>query len=454
MSQTNTHPSVSQSGNYAASITYADRFFLENVRQMNFRRALTQPFHQDMRPVMGDEGQTQSSNTWPFILVTDLSKSKGDQVTIDKLGRKTGTPIKGDVLVTDAAQPMDWQRDAVKIGLYNMPPINAGGLMSEQRSAHNQETAQQIVAASYMSDLEDNQATMAIAGGRGYDTSSGWQFPVENDPSLPGLLDNPTLPPTLNRYYVCNATNTSGNSGVVSFGNINSSNVISLQWFDYLSTALQNSYYPLKGVKMSDDKLGYTIGQGQTPVYIVGTTLEQYNTLKTQAIGTGDWNEFVQYTAIRESFMKHPLFNDQQVGRWRNCIFFVYGRPVTYPVGSTTMMYTDNTATTTGTATAAVRIQRGFVLGAEAAAIAFGSAPIRTSGKVRKTGGDTTMQRMPYAWHTEVKEGSILFCYAKMMMGIKKIRFPYLVNGVQVPYDAGVAVFDSFQAPNTDFSPV
>lgn len=456
MSKTNTPPSVSQSGNYAASISYSDRFFLENVRQMNFRRALTQPFHQDMKAVLGNEGQTQSSNTWPFILATDLTKMKGDQVTIDKLGRKQGTPVKGDVLVTDAAQPMDWQRDAVKIGLWNMPPINAGGLMNEQRSAHNQIVAQQIVASSYMSDLEDNQATVAICGARGYDTSSGWQLPVETpgDQTLGGLLDNPMLPPTTNRYYVCGATNL-GSNGVTSFQAISASNTINLQWFDYLSTALQNSYYPLKGVKMADKTVGYDIGNGQTPVYIVGVTLEQYNTLKTQAVNTGDWNTFVALTAVRDSFMKHPLFNDMQIGRWRNCIFFIYGRPVTFPATTgVTTMYTDSTATTTGSATPAVRIQRGFVLGAEAAAIAFGMCSLRTSGKIAQKGGNETVQRLPYHWHTEVKEGAIVFCYAKMMMGIKKIRFPYSVNGVPTPYDAGVAVFDSYQAPNTDFSPV
>lgn len=451
MGQTATPASVSQSGNYAGSINFADRYILENVRQMNFRRSLTQPFHQDMKAVMGDEGGVQSANTYPFILNTDLSKggAKGDQITIDKLGRMTATPIKGDVLVTNASVSMDWQRDAVKIGLWNMPPINAGGLISEQRSPHDQEKAAMIQASTWNSDVEDNLATMMLAGARGYDTSSGWQFPVENDPKLAPLLDNPLQPPTLNRYYVCNATNISGQSGVTSFGAISTSNTITLQFFDYLSTALQNSPYPLKGVKMADAKAGYDIGNGQTPVYLVGVTLEQYNSLKTQAIGTGEWNNFVSLTGVRDSFFKHPLFNDMQIGRWRNCLFFVYGRPIVFPATSTTTMYTDSTATTTGTATAAVRVHRGFVLGAEAAAIAFGNAVPRKTGRVGRSGSDMTMQKSPYFWHTEVKEGAILFCYAKMMMGIKKIRFPY--NGV--PYDAGVAVFDSYQAPNTDFSP-
>lgn len=449
MPQTATPASVSQSGNYAASITFADRYILENVRQMNFRRSLTQPFHQDMKAVMGDEGGVQSANTYPFILNTDLSKGKGDQVTIDKLGRMTAVPIKGDVLVTNASVSMDWQRDAVKIGLWNMPPINAGGLMSEQRSAHDQEKAAMVVASTWNSDVEDNLATMILSGARGYDNSSGWQFPVENDPKLAPLLDNPLQPPTLNRYYIANATGTAGQSGVTSFQAISSSNTLTLQFFDYLSTALQNSPYPLKGVKMSDPKQGYEIGTGQTPVYLCGLTLEQYNSLKTQAIGTGEWNNFVALTGVRDSFFKHPLFNDMQIGRWRNILFFVYGRPVTFPAASTTTMYTDTTATTTGMATAAVRVQRGFILGAEAASIAFGNARPRTSGRIARAGSDQTMQKSPYFWHTEIKEGSILFCYAKMMMGVKKIRFPYN----SVPYDAGVAVFDSYQAPNSDFSP-
>ena len=451
MAQTATPASVSQSGNYAATITFPDRYILENVRQMNLRRSLTQPFYQDLKPVFGDEGAVQSSNTYPFIAITDLSKgAKGDQVTLDKLGRMNSPPIMGDVLVSGMSIAVDWQRDAVKINLFNAPEVNAGGLMSEQRSAHDQEKAAMIQSAAWNSDIEDNLATIMLCGARGYDVSSGWQFPVENDVNLPEMLVNPLLPPTLNRYLVANATNIQGQSGVTSFQAISSSNLLTLAFFDAASTSCQNSPYPMKGVKMSDEKKGYAIGEGMTPTYLVGLTLEQYNSLRTQAIGTGEWNNFVALTGVRDSFFQHPLFNDMQTGRWRNMLFFVYGRPVTFPAGSTTTMYTDSTATTTGTATAAVRIQRGFILGAEAAAIAFGNAKPRTSGRIAKSGSSSTIQKTPYFWHTEVLEGAVLMCYSKMMMGIKKIRFNY--GGV--PFDAGVTVFDSCQPLNTDFSPV
>jgi hypothetical protein len=449
MSNTITPASVSQSGNYGASIDFSSYFLLENVRQMNFRRKLTQPFHQDMKAIMGDEGPVQSSNTYPFILCTDLSKSSGasgggtgDQITIDKLGRYVANPIMGDVLVKNANQPLNWSRDAVLIDLYNMPPLNAGGLITQQRTPHDEEIAMMITASTWFNDLEDNITTCIICGGRGYDTTSGWQLPVEGDPKLAAMLVNPMQPPTLNRYFQP--------GGGTSLSTIPTTAVITLQFFDYLATAITNSPLPLMGVRMTDDKTGYQIGTGQTPIYIVGVTKEQYNTLRTQAIGTGDWNTFVSLTGIRADFTKHPLFRDPEIGLWRNMLFFVYGRPITYPQGSTASEYTDATSTTTRTVTVAQRAQRGFILGAQALAIAFGNANPRKSGKIARSGGESSDQGLPYFWHIEIEEGSIPLCYAKAMFGIKKLRYPY--QGVT--YDANVAVFDTYQAFNSQFSPV
>lgn len=450
---TYTPPSTPLVG-FKGSVKYSIALLMQNVRQANFRRKLTEPLDRPLEAIMGTEGRSQTSFTYPFVQITDLAQSKsGDRVTCDLMNRIQAPPIMGDVEIKQYAVPLSYVRDQISIDLYNLS-INAGGLMTQQRNPHDLRQGAIQQAAMWSSDLEDNLVTVEICGARGYDTSSGWQIPVDGSPNLlPMFAGNPVNPPTLNRYYQP--------GGGKSPATIPTSAVISLEFFDYLRTAAMNSPVPLQGVQMmggkKDSGTDYSVGNDNTPLFIAGVTMEQYNTLRTQT-PPGDWNTFVTNANTRLDFRRHPLFADGECGLWRNIFFFVYGRPVVIPQGANVNVYTDATATTIQTVQANNRIHRGFMLGAQALGLAFGDCTPRKSGKIAASGVNKSMQSCPYNWAEEISEGNIRYFYIRAMQGMKKLTYNFTGAGSgntnPVPYDNGVVIFDTFQVYNPDFGPV
>lgn len=439
---------------FKGSVKYSIALLMQNVRQANFRRKLTEPLDRPLEAIMGTEGRSQTSFTYPFIQITDLAQSKtGDRVTCDLMNRIQAAPVMGDVEMKPFAVPLSYVRDQVSIDLYNLA-INAGGLMSQQRNPHDMQKGAIQQAAMWSSDLEDNLCTVQICGARGYDTSSGWQIPVDGSPTLlPMMAGNPINPPTLNRYYQP--------GGGKSVSTIGTSAVITLEFFDYLRTCAMNSPVPLQGIVMSGGKKesgnDYNVGNDSTPLYIAGVTMEQYNTLRTQA-SPGDWNTFITNANTRLDFRRHPLFADGECGLWRNIFFFVYGRPVIFPAGSNVTEYTDATSSATRVVAANNRVHRGFMLGAQAMGMAFGDCTPRKSGKIAASGMNKSMQSCPYNWSEEIVEGNLRFFYIRAMQGMKKLQYNFTGAGSgntnPVLYDNGVVIFDTYQVFNADFGPV
>src|SRR3990172_8147589 len=87
-------PTVVSTTSALAVKYFSVALFNESLRQSTFRRNLTGPAPKQAAAEMKAKGQTSPS--YPFVSITDLSSGPGDTVSIDLFNIITGKPTMGD----------------------------------------------------------------------------------------------------------------------------------------------------------------------------------------------------------------------------------------------------------------------------------------------------------------------------------------------------------------------
>lgn len=422
-----TTPASAALGSYAATIQYSPELMVRAQRGRTWQKKLTGKVPSVAAAL---NGKSETSHGYPVVQVFDFSKGKdGDRVTCDIVNRIDGAPIMGDSIAKDSGTPISILRDEIIINQARKP-IDVGGRMAQQRTPHDLRQLGMGLGVNYIQNYEDNLFHVHVAGARGYQTGAEWAVPLASSPNFASVCINPVEAPTFNRkYYPGSATSTA---------NLATTNVLTLNFFDDLYTRIVTSASPIKGVQMDDQGWG---GDPASPMYLAIVSEAGWNSMMKQSTDQ-NWRNFLANANERLQYKKHPLFQNVEMGLWRNIAIMHTARAITFPAASTLSEYDSANALQTVTVAAGVNVHRGVLLGAEALGLAYGSwKPINLGGNAMGSGQLENLGS--YGWVEEVSDfgNNLQFCVG-MQTGVKKLRYTF--DGTIT--DNGVAAFD-YHAP-------
>lgn len=402
---------VVKSGSPAANKIFNAALFTQATRANNFTNLMT-----DNAPKSVDTNKNnpskQTQSGAPIVRVTDLAKSKGEEVTMDLYHELKGRPTMGDKKLAGRGESLTSSQFTAKIN-QGRHMLDSGGKMTQQRTMQDLVQIANSMLAPYYLKYSDEVTHVQLAGARGNDLA-GWILPDASDSEFNELIVNPIVPPTFDRHFYGN--------DATSLTNLDSTDKFSLADVDKLRLAIDEMANPLQPVKFAEDPAAE-----DNPFYVLLVTPRQWYDINRSA--DGSMIRTLQANAFaRGNQFKHPIF----VGDcwlWNNILIKKSRRPITFNAGSSVTVCTNTADAQTTNVTAAVKTDRAILLGAQALADIYGQ-----SGKA-SDGGYYFSMNTEDTDHGNAKEHSIGW-----MNGKAKIRFKGVNGWVS---DHGVTVLDT-----------
>lgn len=122
----------------------------------------------------------QTSPDMPLVRVTDLTKSQGDQVSVDLINQTGGKPIMGDKQAEGKGERLDMSSMDIRIDLATKV-VDAGGKMTQQRTVHNLRGLAMANLQGWFRRFNDQSTIVHLAGTRGSQVGTDWVVPMAND---------------------------------------------------------------------------------------------------------------------------------------------------------------------------------------------------------------------------------------------------------------------------------
>lgn len=354
----------------------------------------------------------QTSPDYPIVKVTDLSKSAGDNVSVDLFNIFTGKPVMGDKRLAGRGMSTTSSSFDVYISQSRGMAEN-GGRMTQKRTKHNLRQVVQAGLTNWAGRLEDQRCLVHLAGARGSQQTADWVVPLAADPEFSEIMVNTVKPPTKNRHFFANDATAPDNLGTNDW--------LSLRDVERISAIVKESNVPLQPIKIKGDVYAWN-----NPLWVLFVTERQWAYLKRSAQTNNAYKDALTYAVKRFDGQRHPLFMGDSL-MWSGILIKPMGRyAIRFNAGDNVMVaQSDNDDT--GTAVAAAQpIDRALLVGAQALIKAYGN--------------EGTSDYF-YTWNEELVDhkNSVEVSLA-MMEGAAKTRFT--INGTLT--DHGVAVIDSY----------
>ena len=140
----------------------------------------------------------------PLVRVTDLSKSQGDQVSVDLINQTGGKPIMGDKQAEGKGERLTCPRWIS--GSTSPRRSDAGGKMTQQRTVHNLRGLAMANLIGWFRRFNDQSSVVHLAGARGSQVGVDWVVPPVSDPEFAEIMINPVKAPTYNRHWAADGT--------------------------------------------------------------------------------------------------------------------------------------------------------------------------------------------------------------------------------------------------------
>lgn len=394
-------------GHPLARKIYSAAVFAEAQRQPGFRKNLTGPAPQQSKAERKLKGQTEAG--YPFVRVTDLSKSKGDTVSVDLFHIIQGKPTMGDKKLSGKMMSLSSSSQDIRID-QTRGGVDPGGRMTQQRTVHGLRNIAKANLAGWANRLEDQCALVHVAGARGYDTGADWVVPLASDPDFAEIMVNSVLPPTRNRrLFAGDAT---------SVADLSTADMLGLEEIDVIRAILDEMAFPMQPIRMEGD-----VQADENPLYVLYVSSRVWHYLQTTTAGTA-WRTFLANAHERSRGFNHPLFMGSP-GMWNGILIKKMWRPVRFGAGDNVAEYDANDVIQQVAAN--VVTDRSILLGAQALAEVF--------GRHDKSG-------YHYSWHEEETDHGNTVETSIAMMGAKaKLRFTGSNGEIT---DHGVMTIDSY----------
>jgi N4-gp56 family major capsid protein len=395
-------------GHPLARKLYSAALFAETIRKNGFRSKLTGPAPKQKGAEAKAKGQTNPG--YPFVRVTDLSKTAGDTISVDLFNIITGKPVMGDNKL--AGKMMSLNSSSMDISINQCRGgVDPGGRMTQQRTLHNLRSMSLANLSGWNNRLEDQLSLVHVAGARGYDQGEDWVVPLESDPDFDAIAVNPVLPPTRNRrFFADNANNSTVNT-------LAGTDLMTLEDIDALRSYLDDLVFPMQSVMLDGD-----MEAEENPLFVLYVSSRQWNDIQTNTSNTV-WRTVLANAHARSNGFKHPLFMGTP-GYWNGILIKKMWRPIRFNTGDLVREYDANDAIQSNAA--GTDVDRAVLLGAQAMAYVYG----------RHQKSDTY-----YNWHEEETDhGNTVEVSTASMGGKSKLRFTGSNGEIT---DHGVMTFDT-----------
>lgn len=401
-----------QSNSSITNKLYNSALFLESSKVPSLSKLLS-----DGKPTLGKEASKakgQTSAGAPIVRIEDLSKTMGDEVTVDIFHQLRQKPVMGDKKLEGKGASMEYGSFTMKIN-QGRTMVDSGGKMSQQRTQHDLRKVARSLLMPYYARLDDQQNLVHVAGARGDHNDADWIVPLESDPDFAEIMVNPVTPPTFDRHFY--------GGDATSIDTIDAADKFTLAAVDKLRLALDEMPFPLQPIRFEEDQQ-----REENPFYVMLVTPRQWYDFwtSTNAGGGSEWRTLQANAHERRRDFNHPIFVGDCV-MWNNILIKKQRRPIRFNTGTNVTVCTDTANAQTSTLTAGVNIERAILLGAQALGVAFGS-----------TGGKGTL---PFKWHDEPTDHDNLMEHSiAWIKGNAKIRFEGTDGRIN---DHGAAVLDT-----------
>lgn len=432
MSQTNVPV-----GSPLARKVFGAALFANTQRQPSLMNNLTGPAPKQSGAEAKLKGQT--SPDMPLVRVTDLSKSQGDQVSVDLINQTGGKPIMGDKQAEGKGERLDMSSMDIRIDLATKV-VDAGGKMTQQRTVHNLRGLAMANLMGYFKRLNDQTTITHLAGTRGSQVGTDWVVPMRSDPDFDEILINPVKAPTYNRHWV--ADGTSLVQGGQALAAVDTTDTFKLEHLDHLGAIIDDMEFKLQPIKIPGD-----VAADDEPLYLMLVTNRMWQSILTNtAPNSLQWRTFLQNAWNRASSFsgpkKHPLFTGE-AGIWHNILVRKMDRAIRLNPGDAVQYCTQAGQATAAEQSVTVNslqpgyaVDRGMLLGAQALAHVYG----------KNQGSDTYANWMENRYNFDRN----LEVAGEVMCGKAKLRFAVPdYRGNKIPTDHGVMVMDAVVNLNT-----
>ena len=402
------------SGSNLAVKAFSVALFTKMARAATFHRRMTGAAPKDSDAARQLKAQTTDSGM-PIVEIRDLAKGAGDRATYDIIDILTGKPVMGDKRLSGKMMPLEFGTQEIKLDQMRAG-VDPGGRMTRKRTKHDLRKLAMANLLGYNATLMDNITQVHLAGARGTQNARDWHLPLESDPDFADIMVNDIAPPTFNRRFV---------AGDDAFGDSMTSDIdntmaLSLTVLDALRTAVDESEYPLQGVKIPN----YSTDDDE-PLYVLRVSPIGYGQLRATSTDK-DWNTLTSNAIQARSMSKHPIFGNGDL-LWRNILIKQTRRSIRFDIGTSVAEYTD--ASTLGASANTVQFDRAILLGAQALAVAYGS-------------DDRNGYHLN--WHEEETDhGNRVETSTSIIKGCRKLTFT--LDGVTT--DHGVVALDHYSGP-------
>lgn len=370
------------------------------------------------------DGKKQTSASAPVVIVNDLAKTHGTSVSVtiihdtERMG-STGVEKRGlehaeNISTASMNIHIQQQHKSVKDAL----------MIHQQAVGYDKKKVLRPACSKYHAKFIDEDFLYKICGARGtgLPQTNGRIWPLESDSSFIEYAVEALEPPTfLRKGYSGSAKSIDGADGLTA---ITASDVFKPGDIRKFKQDIELMSHPLEPVRMAPTKES----DGTTAMYMGFITPQQWTTFESNA---PNFDGLVSNALKRTKNFNHPLFEGEFFMK-NNILFRKYEKPVRWSAGDTINVSQDQNlpAPAAQTVPDGVNVERGFILGGQALAMAYGSVlPSGTSGN--------------FEYNQKLDEstlGAWIVAWIDWVAGSKKVRFPDMNGRIE---DYGVYAFDS-----------
>ncbi|ELV7515543.1 TPA: DUF4043 family protein [Photobacterium damselae] len=359
----------------------------------------------------GDKkGNKQTSPHAPVVRVSDLKKTAGESVDMQIVHKLSKRPTMGDKKLEGRGEHLEFSDFQLKIN-QGRHLVDAGGKMSQQRTSHDLRRTARVLLGPYFNDLQDQLATIQLAGARGDFFEDDIIVPLETHAEYGEILINEVLPPTYDRhFYGGDATH---------FEQLDSADIFNMEVVDNLNLYIEEMAHPLQPIRYQKDELA-----GDEPFYLMLVTPRQWSSWQRTS-SYRDWQQLTASAIHRSRHFRHPIFSGECAMKGNMLVRKYKGMPIRFNPGSVVAISKNDAKANVRQVEASTTIDRAMVLGGQALANAWGSTSTGNAFKYTEKKVD----------HDNGTEISIAW-----MNGVQKIRFADKKGRVN---DHGVIALDT-----------
>lgn len=265
----------------------------------------------------------QSSSQMPIVRCMDLSKGKGDEVTLHLVNPVNAKPIMGSRQAEGRGVGMSLSEDRLRVDQARFA-VDLGNVMTSIRSPADFRALGRPVAQNLMDRYTDQSTIVHLAGARGFHNNVEWVVPTTADTDFASIMVNPVKAPTKNRHYIADGDAIKPftvNSGEV---DLQTTDQLKIGVVDSIRTVMDQIALPPPPVKFPGDQAAE-----DSPLRVLLVTPAQYSAFSTDP----NFRQWQAYALARANMAKqHPLFLGD-AGLWNGILIVKYPKPIRFYAG-------------------------------------------------------------------------------------------------------------------------